>query len=260
MRHFTIAGNWKMHTLPHEADALATAVVSHPITSQAILRGHTIILAPPLTSIQAVRGCCEESGVLVAAQDCHQANAGAFTGDVSAAMVKAAGATCVIVGHSERRRYHGETDIVIGQKAAAVVQAGMIPIICIGEVLEAREQGTTNTVLEQQLAGIVAGLGSCPVERAYVAYEPVWAIGTGVAATPHQAQETHAFIRSILDTPQGALRNVPVLYGGSVTDANALELFACEHIDGALVGGASLKSDQFVGIIAAAVDVHDRGV
>lgn len=260
MRRFTIAGNWKMHTLPHEADALAAAVVSHPITAQAILRGHTIILAPPLTSIHAVRGYCDEAGVLVAAQDCHQASAGAFTGDVSAAMVKGAGASCVIVGHSERRRYHGETDVVIGQKAAAVARAGMIPIICIGELLEAREHGTTNLVLQQQLEGILTGLGSYVLGRAYIAYEPVWAIGTGVAATPQQAQEAHAFIRTLVDVEQGALRDVPVLYGGSVTDANASELFACKHIDGALVGGASLKSDQFVGIIAAALDVEGKGV
>ncbi len=255
MKQLTIAGNWKMHTMPSDAVALCEAIVHHSSTASALSQGHAVVLAPPLTSLAGVVASCMGTGVEVAAQDCHAASSGAYTGDVSAAMVAALGATCVIVGHSERRRYHGETDVMIGEKAAAAARCGLVPIICVGELLQDRQSGNTNTILQAQIEGILHGLGQQPLTRAYLAYEPVWAIGTGVAATPNQAEETHHFLRTILDDGQGALRGVPILYGGSVTDKNAEELFSCQSIDGALVGGASLVAETFVSIIQAAIRV-----
>jgi len=260
MKNFTIVGNWKMNTLPSDAVELSAAIVRHMSTAAALANGHGVVLAPPLISLAAVHRQCIGSGVKVASQDCHAEETGAYTGDVSAAMVRAVGATHVIVGHSERRRYHGETDVMIGKKAAAAARCGLVPIICIGEVIEDRQAGITNTVLREQLEGILQGMGNQPVAHCMVAYEPVWAIGTGVAATPSQAQETHAYVRSVLDCSNGALRHAPILYGGSVTNANASELFSCESIDGALVGGASLDAEKFVAIIQAANSSGSSGV
>jgi len=255
LRHYIIAGNWKMNLLVHEGIELASTIATSTDVTSAVNGGHTVVVAPPFIGIQAIAMRCAGTRVSVAAQDCHPNNSGAFTGDISAKMIADIGATHVIVGHSERRQYHGETNELIGRKAMAAVSCGMRPIICIGESLQQREANVTNDVLSDQLAGVLRSAGSDVVAQSIIAYEPVWAIGTGVAATTNQAQETHAFINGYLQESLGAKANVPILYGGSVTPANAAEFFSCQHIDGALVGGASLTAEQFVAIVEAAVSV-----
>jgi triosephosphate isomerase len=242
-----IVGNWKMHTTSAEASALASSIVQQ--SSAAMQDGVGIVLCPPFLAIPAVRAALNGTSIGLGAQDCHHMSHGAYTGDVSAPMLADAGCTHVIVGHSERRRYHGETDHLIAQKVTAAIMAGLTPIVCIGETQGEREAGTTMDVVDRQLTTVIDEAGADAVRRSVIAYEPVWAIGTGLAATPEQAQEVHAAIRAICITKECV---VPILYGGSVNDANAATLFACADIDGALVGGASLQAASFVRIIEAA--------
>ncbi len=246
-----LAGNWKMHGTIAEAIALATAL--RQALAAADLAGRDVVLCPPFTAIEAVARVLARSQLAVGGQDCFWEPKGAFTGEVSAEMLREAGATVVIVGHSERRQYFGDTDETVSRKAAAALRAGLTPIVCVGERLEEREAGRTLDVVARQVTG---GLGSLPGEaaeagRVVVAYEPVWAIGTGRTATPAQAQDVHAAIRRLLRERFGpaAAAAVRIQYGGSVRPDNVDDLMAEPDIDGALVGGASLDASSFARIV-----------
>ncbi len=209
--------------------------------------GCDVMVCPPATLIQKLAGVLRTSRIKVGGQDCHPAPNGAHTGDISAEMLKDAGCSAVIVGHSERRTDHGETNEVVRAKAAAAHRAGLTAIICIGETLEERKAGRTLAVVEAQLEGSTPPSAIGP--NTVIAYEPVWAIGTGLTPTSTEIAEVHAHLRSLLD--KRGLRAVPILYGGSVKPGNAAEILAIANVDGALVGGASLKASDFIGIIKA---------
>jgi triosephosphate isomerase len=242
-----VAGNWKMNGLTaalKEVRLLADML-------KGVRLGCDVMVCPPATLIRPVVQLLSSSLIKVGGQDCHGAASGAFTGDISAEMLEDAGCSAVIVGHSERRARHCETDAVVRAKAEAARRAGLVAIICIGETLEQRESGRTLEVVSGQLAGsLPPGFGSADT---VIAYEPVWAIGTGRTPTPGQVEEVHRQIRRDLiemagEEQGGAIR---VLYGGSVKPDNAAELLGCDNVDGALVGGASLKAADFIGIIKA---------
>lgn len=249
MRTKVIAGNWKMNNDIAQTAELINALKAAKKTSSA-----AVIVCPPFTSLQAASQLLAGSGIALGAQDVSLHDSGAYTGEVSLAMLKSAGCSYVIVGHSERRQYHGETDAVINQKAKKVIAGGLTPIVCIGETLQEREQGVTATVLTTQTTGVLAGIPAADVEKLIVAYEPVWAIGTGKTATKEQAEEAHRLIRSVIAKlySSGTAEKVVIQYGGSVKPENAKELLTQKNIDGALVGGACLKADSFLGIINAA--------
>ncbi len=245
------AGNWKLHGTIAEAVALAMAL--RQALADADLAGRDVVLCPPFTAIAAVARVLAGSRLTAGGQDCFWEPKGAFTGEVSAEMLREAGATVVIVGHSERRQYFGETDEAVSRKAIAALRADLTPIVCVGERLEEREAGRTLDVVARQVAG---GFGPLPAEaaeagRVVVAYEPVWAIGTGRTATPAQAQEVHAAIRRLVRERLGpaAAAAVRIQYGGSVRPDNIDELMAEPDIDGALVGGASLDASSFARIV-----------
>ncbi len=247
MRTPVIAGNWKMYKTADEAASFVREFL--PLVRKA--RGVEIVLAPPFPSLAAVAALTRGTGVGVASQNIHFAEEGAYTGEVSARMVRDAGAAYAIVGHSERRQYFGETDDLVNRKARAARAAGLVPILCLGETLAERESERTIEVVERQIR---AGLGEVPASAAkqiLVAYEPVWAIGTGKTATPDQAQEVHAFLRDTLKDLWGgeAGNAVRILYGGSVKPENIADLMGREDIDGALVGGASLAAGSFAKIV-----------
>jgi len=233
-----MAGNWKMYKTQGEALEYARAFA--PLVTG--LDDRDILLCAPFTDLAALVGAAAGTNVKVGAQNMHYAPEGAFTGEVSAAMLLELGIDGAIVGHSERRQYFGETDETVALRAKAALEAGLKVIACVGELEAERESGETEAVLERQMAPIIKEIGAH--ERLVVAYEPVWAIGTGKTATPAQAQETHAFVRSLLD--------VPLLYGGSVKPGNAAELMGQPDVDGALVGGAALEVESFIGICEAA--------
>jgi triosephosphate isomerase len=209
-----------------------------------------VLVCPPATLITAAADLCTDSAVALGAQDCHPQPSGAHTGDVSAEMLRDAGASHVIVGHSERRTDHGETDAMVRAKAEAAWRAGLLPIVCIGETLAEREAGRTLAVLETQLKGSVPA--GATAAKLVVAYEPVWAIGTGKTPTTPEVAAAHAHIRQVLGGLMGDAAAVRLLYGGSVKGSNAVELLAAGDVDGALVGGASLKADEFLAIAKAA--------
>ncbi len=246
MRVPVIAGNWKMYKTSEEAAAFVRAFL--PLVSG--VRGVEIVLAPPYLSIGAVAQLVRGSGIGVASQNVHFADEGAFTGEVSTRMLAEAGATHCIVGHSERRQYYAETDDAVNRKVRAALAAGLTPILCVGEMLPDRERGKTFDVVGGQLAGGLKEVPAAIASRVIVAYEPVWAIGTGKTATPGQAQEVHAFLRGRLRTLWGnTADSVRILYGGSVKPDNIAALMANEDIDGALVGGASLSPEPFAKIV-----------
>ena len=203
----------------------------------------------PAVYLEQMQALMAQSGVALGAQDVSAQASGAYTGEVSAAMLQDFGVQYVIVGHSERRQYHGETDAVVAAKARAALDAGIVPIVCVGETLEQREAGETASVVGGQLAAVLAVLGA-DAARAVVAYEPVWAIGTGRTASPEQAQEVHASLRAQL--AEAGAQDVPLLYGGSMNAANAASLLAQPDVNGGLIGGASLKAADFLKIIASA--------
>ena len=239
----TIVGNWKMNSTVEQARSLASAIRSGLDSISDV----DVAVCPPFTSLQAVCGLLEGSGIGVGAQNLHHEASGAFTGEVSPEMV-AEMCGHVILGHSERREHFGETDEGVRLKVAAALEAGLKAIVCVGERLEEREAGRAECVVERQVTGALEGLTSS--EGLLVAYEPVWAIGTGKAATASDAQAMMAHIRSLLSRQFGsASAGVPLLYGGSVTDENIGELVGEPDVDGALVGGASLKADVFVRLI-----------
>jgi triosephosphate isomerase (TIM) len=246
-----VAGNWKMHKTVAESLDLARELRG----LLSMLRDRVeVAVAPTFTSLYAVSKALEGSNIGVAGQNCHAENSGAFTGEISAHMIKEAGAQYVILGHSERRQLFAETDSGVNRKVAAALKATLIPIICIGETLAEREGNKTLSVVETQLKGALNGFSANDLKSIVIAYEPVWAIGTGKTATSRQAQEVHAHIRSLL----GGLLNaesakmIQIQYGGSVKPDNAVELLSQADINGALVGGASLKAADFAAIVKAA--------
>lgn len=249
-----IAGNWKMYTSREEAVALADAVVDGIPEAAGAADNLEVALFPPYPWLIPVGEVVNDSIVSLGAQDCHYSNEGAFTGSVSPAMVLGAGCDYVIVGHSERRHGLGETDDLLNKKAKAAVAAGLHVIFCVGELLAERESGQTEAVLERQVRDGLAGVSAADLAKLVIAYEPVWAIGTGKVATPDQAQAAHAFIRRKFAGLFGenAAQRLLIQYGGSVKPDNAAGLLALPDVDGALVGGASLKADQFLAIVAAA--------
>ena len=242
-----IAGNWKMNGLAAdlaEASALAAALKGEPAPAR-------VALCAPATLVERMARTLAGSAVITGGEDCHAQASGAFTGDISAEMLAEAGAAMVIVGHSERRACHGETDAVVAAKALAAKRAGLEPIICVGETLAEREAGKALEVVTAQIAGSVpAALAGTPVT---VAYEPVWAIGTGLTPTTPQIEEVHQAIRAALVKALGAAgKGAAILYGGSVKPANAAEILHAAEVGGALVGGASLKAADFLQIVRAA--------
>jgi triosephosphate isomerase len=245
-----IAGNWKMHKTVAEALALVRELRG----MVSMIRDQVeIAVAPPFTALQPVVKAVEGSNIKVAGQNCHWEAKGAFTGEVAADMLKEAGCAYVIIGHSERRQFFGETDETVNKRLKAVFKAGLKPILCVGETLAEREAGRTLAVVERQVNGGLAGLPADEAKIIVIAYEPVWAIGTGKVATNAQAQEVHASIRKLLASAYGqsVAAGIRIQYGGSVKPDNAVELLAQPDIDGALVGGASLKADDFAKIIKA---------
>ena len=257
MRTLLIAGNWKMNPATRaEAVALADAVRSGVGQET----GVRVVLCPPAVFLDDVDKILAGTPIGLGGQNMHWETAGAFTGEVSGAMLVDSGCTHVILGHSERRHGMGETDAQVNAKLTTALSAGLIPIVCIGETKEERQGDETERVLTRQLTGSLAGLTAEQMAGTVLAYEPVWAIGTGLTATPEQAQAAHHFIRSWLGTRFGeaTAARVVVQYGGSVKPDNAAELLASPDIDGALVGGASLKSGDFLAIFRAGLDVTPR--
>ena len=248
MRKPVIAGNWKMYKTLGEA--VDTALALKPLVANA---NHCdVIIAPVFTAIKTVADRLEGSNIKVAAQNCStEVEEGAHTGEVTAAMLKDVGAQYVIVGHSERRQFYFETDLMVRKKCQAAVSSNLMAIMCVGESMEQRDQGIAENVVRGQLSGGLSGLTASDLDRIIVAYEPVWAIGTGRTATPEQAQEMHAFIRRVFAErySDDAAQAVRILYGGSVKPDNIKGLMAQADIDGALVGGASLKADSFAQIV-----------
>jgi triosephosphate isomerase len=246
-----LAGNWKMHQTLAEAGALATAVAA----ASRELAAADIVLIPPFTALAEVRRAIAGSGVEMGGQDLFWEDKGAFTGEVSAPLLKDAGCGHVLVGHSERRQHFGETDASVNRKARAALKAGLVPIVCVGETLEEREAGRAMERIGRQLEDGLAGLSSDEVGRVVLAYEPIWAIGTGRTASPAQAEEVHGFIRGRLQEKYGAetASYAIILYGGSVKPANTCSLLKEKDIDGALVGGASLEAGSFVEIVREAI-------
>ena len=238
-----VAGNWKMNGLSGsaaEVDKMIAAAAGLPVRID-------ILVCPPVTLVPAFGARARGTRVSIGAQDCHAAPSGAFTGDISAEMLADAGATAVIVGHSERRAYHHETDAEVHAKAGAAWRAGLTAIVCVGETKDERSAGRTLDVIGGQLAGSVPDGGTA--ETLVIAYEPVWAIGTGLTPTPADVGEVHGFIRKRLSARFGAAADgIRILYGGSVKPSNAAELLCVADVDGALVGGASLKAEDFLGI------------
>jgi triosephosphate isomerase len=250
MRRKFIAGNWKMNTARAEGVALAAAIAAKVGASS----GADVAVCPPSVYLEAVGNAIKGSAVALGAQDCYYEAKGAFTGEISPAMVKDIGCKYVILGHSERRQIFHESNQDVNRKVVAALGAGLLPIVCVGETLEQRQAGQTAAVVREQLEGSLAGVTAEQMGKVVIAYEPVWAIGTGVVATPEQAEEIHADLRRLLETrynPQVASAT-RIQYGGSVNAENAATLLAQPNIDGALVGGASLKADGFLAIVHAA--------
>ena len=245
-----IAGNWKMNTDLAAASQLAQDVVVAVGDPGAV----QVAVCPPFISLDAVFGALRGSAVRLGAQNMHAADAGAYTGEVAAPMLRSVGCDYVILGHSERRQYFGETDAGVHAKVKQALSNGLIPIVCVGEVLNERKAGRECDVVQTQITGALDGVSVDDPARLVIAYEPVWAIGTGETATPDQAQDMHAFIRGLLGSPFGEpfARAVPILYGGSMKPANAAELLSQTDVDGGLIGGAALKADSFAAIVQAA--------
>jgi triosephosphate isomerase (TIM) len=248
MRIPVIAGNWKLYKKSCEAVALANELVN--LTKQTT--GVEIVVAPCFTVLASVSAALAGgTHIALAGQDCHWQEEGAYTGEVSPGMLLDAGCSHVLIGHSERRQYFAETDATVNKKVKAALKAGLVVIVCIGETLVERESGTTFTVLERQLTAALAGLSHDAMTQILIAYEPVWAIGTGKTARDDQAQEAHAFIRNLLGTlfTTEIAAATRILYGGSVKPDNISGLMAQADIDGALVGGASLVAESFAAIV-----------
>lgn len=246
MRKKIVAGNWKMNTTPVEGVELLKGVIAQKGEASADVN---FIVGAPFTHLSEVVKISRGTGVAVAAQNCAAEAKGAYTGEVSAQMIASLGVEYVILGHSERREYYGETSEVLNKKMARAYENNLIPIFCVGEKLDEREAGKHFDVVRAQIEEVVFGLTPEQFSKLIVAYEPVWAIGTGKTATSDQAQEIHACIRSILAEKFGdAAQNTPILYGGSCNPKNAAEIFAKADVDGGLIGGASLVAADFIAV------------
>ena len=249
MREFLIAGNWKMNA----SSAGSTELVAGIIAGLPAGEGFSVLVCPPYPYLAAVAEQARGSAVLVGAQNVSEHEKGAFTGEVAPSMLKDIGCDFVIVGHSERRALYGETSAQVAAKFVAAQAAGVTPILCVGETLEEREAGTTEAVIDEQLDAVLDAAGIDALAAAVIAYEPVWAIGTGMTATPEQAQDVHRHIRSRLEAQNEAVAGgMRILYGGSMKGENAAGLLAQPDIDGGLIGGASLKAADFLAIASAA--------
>jgi len=247
MRRLLIAGNWKMHNnIPESLDLVRK--ILYGVQNITVL---DILVCPPFTALKSVYDLIKGSNIKLVAQNVHWEMKGAFTGEISPLMLKDVGCEYVIIGHSERREYFKETDDIINKKIFAALKVGLKPIVCIGEKLEERESGVTEKVLEQQITEGLKGLSNEDMENITIAYEPVWAIGTGKTATPEIANTTQSFIRNKIKEifNENIAEKIRILYGGSVKADNAKALLEQEHIDGALVGGASLDAENFIKII-----------
>ena len=247
MRKPVIAGNWKLFKTINEASEMLNEL--KPLVANN--NGVEIVIAPVFTVINRLAVMAEGSNVKLAAQDCYWKEEGAFTGEVAPHMLKDAGCSHVIIGHSERRQYFGETDETVNKKSKAAIAAGLIAIVCVGESLAERESHSTFGVIEKQIVGALTEFSEDLLANVIIAYEPVWAIGTGVTASDEQAQEVHLFIRGVIAKVfgQGAAEAMRIIYGGSVKPDNVKGLMSQHDIDGALVGGASLKADSFAAIV-----------
>ncbi|MFH2034836.1 MAG: triose-phosphate isomerase [Candidatus Zixiibacteriota bacterium] len=249
MRIKIIAGNWKMNMTNIEAATLSRRLVE----TVGEVEAPRVLICPPFTALSDVSQIIKGSKIFLGAQNMYYAESGAFTGEISPSMLLTTGASYIILGHSERREYFSETDETVNKKVRLALKKGLLPIVCVGEKLSDRENGKTEEVVGKQVDGSLNGLNADEIRKAVVAYEPVWAIGTGKTATPEMAQETHAFIRSRLKSKYGEVADtIPLLYGGSVNGDNARELLSQTDIDGALVGGASLKIEDFTKIVNSA--------
>jgi len=244
-----VVGNWKLHGGRAFNAELLQGLLAADLAATA--PNADVAVCPPFVYLAEVVSALSGSAIGVGSQDVSAQAQGAFTGEVAAPMVRELGARYAIVGHSERRSYHGETDQVVADKAKAALAAGLTPIVCVGETLAERESGATEAVVGRQLRAVIDALGDQLLDIV-VAYEPVWAIGTGKTASPEQAQAVHAFLRAQLVSAQAAAVRVPLLYGGSVKPDNAAQLFAQADINGGLIGGAALKAADFVAIARAA--------
>ena len=250
MRRNLVMGNWKLNGTKDSVEALLTGILP---AAQATADSVSVAVCAPDIFIDQVSRKLAGTPIAWGAENNDIHTSGAYTGETSVTMLKEFGCSYVLVGHSERRQYHGETDASCAQKYALLQEHGLIPVLCIGETLEERESGRTNEVIRTQMMPVLEELGVETLSNAVIAYEPVWAIGTGKAATKEMAQEVHAFIRQLIAEKDAAIAaKVQILYGGSVKAGNAEELFAQEDIDGALVGGAALIVEEFDGIIRAA--------
>jgi triosephosphate isomerase len=250
MRKKVIAGNWKMYKDIQET----TDLINGLLTSLAPFTGKVdVVIAPPFTSLTVTKALIHNSGIRLGAQNLYPEIEGAYTGEISPKMLKAVGVEYVILGHSERRQYFKETDEFINTKAKKALAVGLKPIICVGETLDQREKGVTTAVVTEQMHGVLQGLTADQLSDVIIAYEPVWAIGTGKTATPQQANEVHQLIRSLVSGlfSSGISEKLVIQYGGSVKPENAKDLLTQPDIDGALVGGACLKVDSFTSIISA---------
>jgi triosephosphate isomerase len=242
-----IAANWKMNKTIAEASEFIDALLPRIAATQ-----HDVVVCPPFTALQEVVERRRGTAVRVAAQNMHFDESGAFTGEISAPMLVELDVEAVVLGHSERRQFFGETDEALAKKVPAALAAELEPILCVGESEEARDGGQTEEVLERQLQADLAEVSDEDIAKVVIAYEPIWAIGTGKVATAEQAQEACAFIRDVLRARGAAAEDVRILYGGSVKPGNAAELLALPDVDGALVGGAALDAEDFAAIVEAA--------
>lgn len=248
MRQPLVAGNWKMNGSRASAEALVNGIKA----GMNEISGVGVAVCVPYVFLADVQTLVDGTDIILGAEDCATETSGAYTGEIAAAMLPEFGCTHVIVGHSERRSLYGESDEVVATKFARVQEAGMTPIFCVGESLEEREQGITEEVVGRQMDAVINASGVAALANAVVAYEPVWAIGTGMTATPEQAQQVHAFIRgrvAALDSDVAA--GLKILYGGSMKPSNAVELIGQDDVDGGLIGGASLQADDFLAICRA---------
>ena len=240
-RRKVIAGNWKMHYTPEDAQLYVEAIQSKICTDKA-----DVVLCVPYVLLQTVKNAIKGPNIKVAAQNMHHESQGAYTGEISAEMLKAMGITFVVIGHSERRQYFAETDIAVGKKTVKALECGLTPIVCVGESYEQRVEGDLYDVLDKQVNHALFNVKPQDMHKVVIAYEPIWAIGTGATATSEQAEEACEFVREIVEELHGedAASAVRILYGGSVNDKNADELFSMENIDGGLVGGASIVAPK----------------
>ena len=247
MRKTIVAGNWKMNASKESVNTLIEGILSgmNEVSSE-------VIVCAPFPYLSQVESLIQGSSLMLGAQNLNVNTAGAYTGEVSADMIKDFGAQHVIVGHSERRSLYAETNAIVAEKTKTAIDAGLTPLLCVGESLEDRESGNTEAIVEEQINAVIDLIGIESFDQVIIAYEPVWAIGTGLTASPEQAQAVHLFIRNLLaDSSEKIAQRTPILYGGSMNAGNASDLISCSDIDGGLIGGAALKAEDFLQICKA---------